>query len=286
MLILRNIHEKINLNNPNLLNKIPSIIIFFILSIIFFCINYFLKYYIITVMDSVKLFLLGSFTIYFLYYILDFLLTLFSPSYRNIQNDKKFYILSNIIKSSLLFIYSPLALEVLYQTIYLNYWDNTKIKNMGSLYSITDFVSLFMVENMNISTKIHHICVVIFYCVNIYNDYNNENVIRLIVIYAIFSTFSYVVNFILASRYFNIQFSVKKNMNLLALIVYVICCSLNWSWNLYYLFKLFYINNHISIFVYLFFVSFVIYDDIILIRWLNFKKNEYNNFKQIKNLNK
>ena len=69
---------------------------------------------------------------------------------------------------------TPSAVCILYDTMYNGNWNNLTIKNMGSLYAIPDFVSLFMVKNMSRSTKNHHILVVIFYLSNLMNDYNKE----------------------------------------------------------------------------------------------------------------
>merc|ERR1712146_694344 len=61
----------------------------------------------------------------------DYYLKQFSTSYRNIPEDKRFYVLSNLIKSAALFAYSPLAGQLLYQTMYLDEWDSNKIRIMG-----------------------------------------------------------------------------------------------------------------------------------------------------------
>ena len=123
--------------------------------------------------QSLVIFVLGSFLISGSYYFFDYLLSLSCNKYSIIDDKKKKkYILSNLIKSGLLFVYTPTAVYILYDTMYNDNWNNLKIKNMGSLYAIPDFVSLFMVKNMSRSTKIHHILVVIFYLSNLMNDYN------------------------------------------------------------------------------------------------------------------
>lgn len=186
---------------------------------------------------------------------------------------KKNYVLSNLIKSGLLFVYTPSALYILYDTMYNDNWNNLKIKNMGSLYAIPDFVSLFMVKNMNISTKIHHTLVVIFYLSNLMNDYNKENIFRPLTVYAIFSTLAYSVNFTLAIRFFKNK-NIKKILTPLSFYIYLTCCIINWLWNIYYIQKLLYINNHFTIYIYMLFISFIVWDDIILLKWLHFKKNK------------
>jgi hypothetical protein len=43
---------------------------------------------------------------------------------------------------------------------------------------------------------------IVFYVFNLMNDYKKENIFRSIIIYAIFSTFTYSVNFILGIRFY------------------------------------------------------------------------------------
>lgn len=259
-----------NIKNNNI-NTIPSMFIFFASLYLFYYIQYILNNYIMNSTESLIIFFLGSLAVNQLYYIFNIILNYLSTSYNNIKKKEiKYYIISNLIKSALLFVYTPSALNILYTTICNDEWDNLKIKNMGSLYAIPDFVSLFMVKNMHQSTKIHHIIVVIFYFTNLLNDYNEENIFRPLMIYAIFSTLSYAVNFILASRFIEIK-GKKDKMITMAFFIYLTCCILNWSWNIYYIQRLIYINNNIMIYLYLIFISFIVWDDIVLLKWLKYK---------------
>ena len=91
----------------------------------------------------------------------------------------------------------------MYSTMSLDVWPSNRIKLMGTLYSIPDFVSLFMVSRMATTTIVHHIVVCVFNCVSLYNDYQVNNVVRAIMVYAVWSTFAYLVNLLLASRFLN-----------------------------------------------------------------------------------
>ena len=209
-----------------------------------------------------------------MYYLFDWILSVFSKSYNKIEDkNQKYYVMSNLIKSGLLFVYTPNALYILYQTMYLDVWNNLQIKNMGSLYAIPDCVSLFMVNNMHKSTKIHHIIVLSFYVLNLMNDYKQENIFRPIIIYAIFSTFTYSVNFILAIRFYNNK-KIKEIIIPFVFYLYLLCCTINWSWNVYYIYKLIKLNNNFSIYIYIIFISFIIWDDIVLMRWLRYKSSK------------
>ncbi len=262
-------------NQEIYINNTPSLLIFSLNVIFFYLIQYTLTNYIMHSTQSLLIFILGSFFISGSYHFFDYLLSLSCNTYSLIHNkEKKFYVLSNLIKSSLLFVYTPSAVCILYDTMYNDNWNNLTIKNMGSLYAIPDFVSLFMVKNMSRSTKIHHILVVIFYLSNLMNDYNKENIFRPLTVYAIFSTLSYSVNFTLAIRFFKKK-NLKRILIPLSFYIYSSCCIINWLWNIYYIKKLIYINNHFTIYIYMLFISFIVWDDIILLKWLHFKKNKF-----------
>jgi hypothetical protein len=76
---------------------------------------------------------------------------------------------------------------------------------MGCLYAITDFVSLFLVRKMSWSTWGHHVCVTIFAVYCCYTEFDGDTVAKLLVVYAIFSVFAYLVNLLLASRFFEMS---------------------------------------------------------------------------------
>ena len=98
------------------------------------------------------------------------------------------------------------------------------------------------------------------------NDYKQENICRRVVSYAIFSTFAYLVNLLLASRFLGIPKGVSKYFFLIALLVYVSCCGINWAWQLHYSYRLFTHFFHWSIIVYMSMLGMVVYDDIVLIK--------------------
>ena len=52
--------------------------------------------------------------------------------------------LSNLIKSAVLLSYSPLAAKCLHDTLVMDVWDSNRIRIMGTLYSIPDFVSMLV----------------------------------------------------------------------------------------------------------------------------------------------
>ena len=205
----------------------------------------------------------------------DYFLARQSTSYARIPDDKKFYVLSNLIKSAVLTAYTPQAAYLLYQSIALDEWSTPRIRSLGVLYAIPDFVSLFLVQRMALTTKAHHVCVVIFMVINLYNDYAHENVCRALVVYAVFSTFAYLVNLLLASRFLPVKPRMSLAMSSVALVVYTSCLAINWMWQVGFVASLHARkwadgDAHAvgAIYAYLAAISMVVYDDVVLTKWL------------------
>ena len=101
-------------------------------SIVFFTIaTIFMDIYILSSGSCITVFIIGSYVIFSSYFMIHYYLEKMSESYRNINEQKKFYILSNLIKSAALLAYSPIALKTLYSALALNIWHTQRIRNMG-----------------------------------------------------------------------------------------------------------------------------------------------------------
>lgn len=59
-------------------------------------------------------------------------------------------------------------------------------------------------------------------------DYDRENVCRLIMVYAIFSTYAYLVNMLLASRFMRVSDQLSAFLSYAAFTIYVVACGINW----------------------------------------------------------
>ena len=89
------------------------------------------------------------------YFVSDYFMKQMSHSYDAIPDDKKFYVLSNLIKSAVLLAYCPSCVYTLYRAMAIDDWSTPRIRNMGVLYAIPDAVSLLLVSRMAWSTKVH-----------------------------------------------------------------------------------------------------------------------------------
>ena len=189
-----------------------------------------------------------------------------SSSYAAIPDDKKFYVLSNLIKSAVLLAYCPLAARTLFLALVRGQWSTPRIRQLGVLYAIPDAVSMALVERMAWSTKVHHVCVVAFMVVNLFNTYEDETVGRALVVYAIFSTFAYLVNLLLASRFLPVAPRLSLAMAVTACIIYAGCLAINWTWQVAYLYRLATTNPTPGLLVYISAISLVVYDDCVLVK--------------------
>ena len=79
--------------------------------------SYFLQAYVVTAETAFVVGLVGSYVIFTSYFTFDYYLKQFSTSYRNIPEDKRFYVLSNLI-SQLHFAYSPLAGQLIPNNVF------------------------------------------------------------------------------------------------------------------------------------------------------------------------
>lgn len=218
------------------------------------------------------IYIVGFLLFYSIYVMMDKFLSYTNKKYRTLSYEKQMYVVSNISKGLLLCGVTPMVGNLLYDTMYLENWDNTWIKNMGILYAIPDSVSLLVVKKMDMTTKIHHSIVCIFNIVSIHNDYNNENIIRCMIIYACFSCFAFIVNILLGTRYLHENKKIGSYMAKAAMYIYVACCFINWVWHGKYVYTL--ANQcdnmicQITIPTYCGMIMMLAWDDIKLNKWL------------------
>jgi hypothetical protein len=238
---------------------------------VFATLSAFLEYYVITSTGiHLGIFAVGSYIVFSSYFVMDHYLGKLSSSYTAIPDDKRFYVISNLVKSGVLLAYSPMCAKLLYSALLHDEWSTPRIRNMGVLYAIPDFVSLLLVRRMATSTKIHHVCVVLFMLVNLVVEYEHESVGRALVVYAVFSTFAYGVNLLLASRFLAVSEVLAFIMSTLALLIYGSCLAVNWTWQLAFLSRL-WMGDHrwsLPLYVYVALISLVVYDDVVLMKWL------------------
>jgi hypothetical protein len=203
-----------------------------------------------------------------LYYYLDNHL----PCFSNISpNHKKWYVISNLSKSMIFSIYSYHAYFILYNYIINNIWNTNDLLFLGSLYAAVDMNSIIIVPKLSRNTLYHHIVVNVLFFYTILNGMNVDSFARLIVVYALFSVLAVSVNFYLACRVIWKDNKHLEYMSSFCFVNYVCCCIPNWSFQFYHLcLNPFFINSYhwITRLLFLFIIIVVVYDDLVLMKYL------------------
>lgn len=249
------------------MSGLATCVVLGIVTAVFGLASLFLETYVVTANKALVVFTVGSYVVWSSYHSFHFYLTKYSKSYASIAPDKQFYVLSNLIKSAVLLSYSPLAGQLLYQTMVDDVWPSNRIRIMGTLYCIPDFVSLFMVKRNSTTTIIHHVVVCVFNAISLYNDYEQNNVVRAIMVYAVWSTFAYLVNLLLASRFLNASPFVSMFLSACALAIYFVCCLMNWTWQIWFLGGLF-TTSPFQVIGFVALMLMLVWDDLVLMKWL------------------
>ena len=127
-----------------------------------------------------------------------------------LQNDKfkfytqnrKNYIVKNLIKTGSMFIIFLNFIYIIYPANFQAFLTNKIIRNYGALYVGNDLGGLIMVKKLPKSTKTHHIITLFLYGIVAYFDVEKNDIVRMITIYTVFSFIPYSVNGFLAMRFF------------------------------------------------------------------------------------
>jgi len=206
------------------------------------------------------------------------------PTYRTYDSHRQYYIMFNISKSSMLLLITYSILLGLNKNIVsltsIDWSKQLLFKNITALYAITDIAPLFINRNkMMNSTIIHHVCVGLAYTGIVHSNLNNVGLSNAIIVYGLFSSLAYVVNFYLGFRYLTTNKTIIKYLKKCAFINYICACLYNWSVQSIYLLSFvrsLYINhktqinisNISNLGIYGAFLYFWISDDIVLMKHL------------------
>ena len=218
-------------------------------------------------MHSIWFLIINMIFIFSLYQVVDFYLSMSYEKFNEYDIKRKNYIIKNFIKSYILYYISVVTIPLV-PMVLLNIGDVNKFLHFtGFLYCSNDTVALFKNMNMSYSTKIHHIISTTLSTINIFVDsLRDNNITKLMSIYCLLSCYPYEVNYCLGMRFLSDRTKEKK-MKKLAFIKYSCCCFINWSIHSIYL--IYNIRNlNIVMVGYYSLIVFIVYDDIVLLKWL------------------
>jgi len=187
--------------------------------------------------------------------------------FNNYDAKRKNYITKNFIKSYILFYLTVVTIPFIPMLFFGFGKINKCIHFIGFLYTSGDTVALLKNMNMDYSTKIHHTLTTSLGLINIFINWENANdVAKLMAVYMVLSCYSYDVNYCLSMRFLTNEFE-QKIMKKRAFIIYMTCCAINWSIHGIYL--IYNIKNlNFSLISYYSAIFFIVYDDIVLLKWL------------------
>lgn len=177
-------------------------------------------------------------------------------------SHKKNYVAMNITK----FVYLQyLVFIFVYNFFFDNYASYNLLKNIGAIYVLLDIIALFVVKNMQLNTKIHHIVVQFLYLICFYYNFDLVYpIVSGIVVYTFFSSCSGIVNYFIALRVYNVKDEYMIKLSKISYCIYGISCFINWLFQLYFITVM---NINMSI-IYGLLLLMIINDDIILIKYL------------------
>jgi hypothetical protein len=213
---------------------------------------------------------------FFMYIIVEKLLNEYSTTFKNINPEhKKSYVVKNYIKSFFLAglcFGIPQCFELLNGTLDLIF-----IKRCCIYYIMNDILGLLIVQKLPTTTKIHHLTTSSCGLAIMMKTSTHLDILTLIVLYAIFSSIAFCVNFYLGLRVYSTNIKLKKFLSITSFWIYFISCMISWVFQAFMAYII--IPNvplwhTILYFIFLFSVG---RDDIILMKWLFDDNKQFNN---------
>lgn len=199
-----------------------------------------------------------------LYNIIFYLLNKYISSFNKVNPEhKKMYVVKNYIKS---FYLAALCFTLPY-FIYGQY-NIYFIKRCAIYYIMNDIIGLMLVEKLPKTTIIHHTTTSLCGLVIFTKDNDNLDILTLIVLYAIFSSLSFSVNFYLGYRVHSTNNLHKYYLSMIANSIYIFSCVINWLIQLYLFYSILLFVPIYHTIIYLTFIYSVVSDDLILMKWL------------------
>ena len=152
------------------------------------------------------------------------------------------------------------------------------VKRCAVYYIMNDIIGLLLVKKLPTTTKIHHITTSLCGFAVIMKESNNLDVLTLIVLYAVFSSIAFCVNFYLGLRIYSTDVKLKRYMSNISFWTYLLSCIVNWILQCYLALQVIQVVPFYHTLFYLGFLYSVGKDDIILMKWLY---DDHNKFKEI-----
>ena len=201
------------------------------------------------------------------------------PQFSSITpRHKQWYVVANMSKAFFLFCMSVSSRYWIggYRGYLYDNFHLTELKRCMMLYVATDTVALYMVPKLPFSTTLHHVSTTLisFIVCSVNLKVKGWSGLlgfcKMACIYGQLSTIPFLVNAYLALRVVYPRAGWVRVLCHISLLTYLLCVTLNWSVHILWLLGYWTPDRDFSIFtlLYIGMLSFLVHDDIVLIRWL------------------
>ena len=190
---------------------------------------------------------------------------------------KQWYVVANICKAICLITltFSTRFWIGTYKALFLDNYAGIAVKRCAMVYIATDVAALYMVPKLPPSTIMHHVATTVLSIIDSVINIQLKGwsgllgVAKMSFFYGICSTPNFAVNAYLGLRVVYPKAKWHGNLITFSLVVYILCCLMNWSIHMVWLVGLVW-NWEISLVnvLYLVPIAAMVQDDLVLIRWM------------------
>jgi len=183
-----------------------------------------------------------------------------TDNFSTLDDDKKDYVVKNLVKAVYLAVLTVLGFPLIV-CAFLDYWPNFWIQTMAGLYCSNDIMGLYKVKRLPTSTRLHHTVTFVFLIATFMTDFQTNKVAQMLFVYTYCSAVTFPVNAYLGLR---LCFDAEKvqDVKRVAKYLYPLMCCINWFLQVSMM------QNTMSHIAYGALLLFIIYDDLVLLRWL------------------
>ena len=184
--------------------------------------------------------------------------------FKSLEDHKKYYVIKNLLKATYLCILSIVTMLSFGPYLYYGIWPNKLLRCLASMYVSNDVVGLYRIKELKTSTRLHHYTTLIFLMVSWTLDFQQSKIAKLMFLYTFASALTFPVNAYLGLRFIYNENELTDICGV-AYYVYAIVCMCNWLLHIFYF--------EFACLSYYCLICLIVYDDIVLLTWLN-KKHE------------
>jgi hypothetical protein len=210
-------------------------------------------------MIEVVVFLSSLYLLNFSYQPVKEQLTRVTTHFKTLEDEKQYYVVKNLLKACYLCFLVVLAIVCFGPYLFYGLWPNTLLRSLASMYVSNDIVGLYRVKGLKTSTRLHHYTTFLFLMLSWTVNFQESKIAKLLFLYTFASALTFPVNAYLGLRYCYDRGTLIE-LQSTAYYVYAVVCFINWALHLWL--------YDSSCWAYYALILLVVYDDIVLLKWL------------------